>query len=189
MNESQRSDLIEAICRLAPTWTGDATQLASRALREAGVSTGPTVRIDLLETATGWARQALEVRDRHQPQEAQRAPQEPQEPQEPRKANVPFTMPMDPKTVGRVVNALARRYRFSDGSVMPLGEYLENHPPAYRRHSVRLYARKKHQGCYARLQTPKHEYTVWYADGTGLDVPKLVWDAMQSIPERTSHDV
>jgi hypothetical protein len=93
-------------------------------------------------------------------------------------------MPMDPKLVGRVVKALARRYRFSDGSVMPLGEYLEKRPPLYRTHSVRTYARKKRQGCYAKLKAPKHEHTVWYADGTGLDVPKVVWDAMESIPER-----
>lgn len=92
------------------------------------------------------------------------------------------------RDAGRLQKCLARPYRFSCG-VMSLGQYLERHEWDHRWHTVRKYSRRKVQGSYIELQTPKHEYSVWRIDDqgrtVGIDVPKLVYDhTLGHLPEK-----
>lgn len=161
---------------LAKTWTRDATSLAYLALFQSGQAPSPTVDTELLERAVTLAEEALdEARETETPEPAPRTT---------------FTMPMDPKLVGRTLKALARQCRWPDGRTMILGERLAETALVRKSEYVRRYARKKRNGCYAELSTPKHEYTVWYLDEngreSGYDVPKIVYDALPDLPVSSS---
>jgi len=96
---------------------------------------------------------------------------------------------LDRANAARLKAALAKRYRFTEG-IMTLGQFLAGKHLCYRSHYIRHYARHKRQGCYAKLATPAHEYSVRYEtdDGheLGMDVPKLVYDSYSDLPEKTS---
>ena len=165
-------ELNRVFASLAPTWTGDAVSLAHLALYQTGQA-GPTVNIELLEHATVLAREALSERV------TQNEP-------EPDPAPPGLTWPTSPMQAGRLRKSLARQYRRND-RVATLGQFLSEIQPAYRREHIRKYARHKRNGCNAELSTPKHEYSIWYFDAgreIGLDVPKIVFDALTDIPLR-----
>lgn len=176
--------LIEAICQLAPTWTGGAEQFAHWALHKAGLSTGPTVKTALVEHATTFTQAALEARDRKPETSASVQSRGKPTPTAP----ACLTVPADPMQAGRLHKVLAHVYRFGTG-VMSLGEFLESIEPTRRSEYVRRYARKKRNGYNKKLATPKHEYRVWYQDENGqeagIDVPKVVYDALPAdLPTR-----
>ena len=101
-----------------------------------------------------------------------------------------FTTPQDPMQAGRLRKALARQYRFSDGTIRSLGARILACPPVRRSHYIRHYARRKRQGEYKRLSTPAHEFCLWYRGPgireSGIDVPKIVFDALPYLATTTT---
>lgn len=93
------------------------------------------------------------------------------------------TSALSPMQMGRLNKALNRRYSFDRG-VMTLRRWLETSDLTHKTHTIRRFALHKTQGSYNKLKTPKHEYTVWQGD-SGLLVPKIVYDALTDLPERT----
>ena len=93
---------------------------------------------------------------------------------------IKITYPDNLMQAGRLRKALNEQYNFSVG-VRTLGERLAEIKPLYRHHYIRHYSPHKRNGCNALYDPPHHEYSVWYAqDGQelGLDVPKIVFDAL-----------
>ena len=174
MLHTKRDAAIKAMHQLAPTWKGDATALALHVLRIAGIIRGQMGDPRCIAPATEWARVALECA------ETQRAAEDNGDPLK------GYTLPGDVMLAGRIRKALARRYRFWEPyGTMALGDFLAAVTPTRRSVYVRHYASKKRNMCYAKLQTPKREYTVYYSDDTGehgLDVPKIIYDAMDHLP-------
>jgi hypothetical protein len=99
-----------------------------------------------------------------------------------------FTFPKDRLQAGRLKSALEKRYSIG-GNVRTLGEHIIVLCPVRRSHYIRHYARKKTQGEYKRLRTPAHTYTLWYLGPgirqSGLDVPKIVYDSLPYLAEKT----
>ena len=96
-----------------------------------------------------------------------------------------FTYPDQPMQRGRLQKCLDTKYRFSNGDIMTLGEYLVAHPPVAKRKAIREYSSTRVHLAYVKLQTPKVEYTVILDADThrGIDVPKIAYDALASVPE------
>jgi len=83
---------------------------------------------------------------------------------------------------GRLRKALARQYNF-DGTVMSLGQYIRLYDWHRKSANAREYARKKRRGEYAKLRSPKAEYTIWrWENGqeVGIEVPRIVWDTIET---------
>jgi len=168
-------ELNRIIWSLAPTWDGIAHNLGWRALQETG-QTDPYPDRELIDRATALAREAI---DETQADLRARATQP---------CTLTFTIPMDPKIMGRLAKALDRRFTCSDGHVRTLRQRLEHRTPLYKKEHIRHYTTKRVHLEYKRLKTPKHEYAVWYMDDDGrkfgINVPKLVYTALQDVPER-----
>lgn len=82
--------------------------------------------------------------------------------------------------------ALDRLYNFS-GRVMTLGAFLGTVTITKKTVWVQEYSSKKICLEYKKI-TPRSHYTVWYLeDGkeVGIDVPKLVFDAIQPTGEKS----
>ena len=101
-----------------------------------------------------------------------------------------FVVPSDPMQAGRLRKALAKVYRFSDGTTCTLGARILACRPVRKSHYIRHYARKKRQGEYKRLSAPAHEFTLWYSGldsrESGIDVPKIVFDALPHLATETT---
>ena len=166
-------ELKRALTAFAPEWDGDATSLAHTVLYRAGL-TGPTVNTDLLNRTVLLAQHAM----------IQAALDKPAETPAPTVPNITF--PDDPMRAGRLRKVLDKLYRYDD-RVATLEAFLSEIKPTHRRDHLRKYARRKRQGCYAELTTPKHEYSVWYWNGkaeVGFEIPKIVFDALTTLPIR-----
>ena len=174
-NTQEETELNQVIWSLAPTWRAGAHNLGWQALEETG-RTDPYPARELLDRVTVLAREAI---DETQADLRARAA---------RPATLTFTIPMDPKIMGRLCKALDRRFMCSDNKVRTLRQRLEQRTPLHKKEYIRHYARHKRDGCNAKLAAPKHEYTVWYLDDDGRDfgigVPKLVFDALEDVPEK-----
>jgi len=190
--EGKDFDVLALAYRYGAEWAGDPIGLAHKVLYELAPS--PTVRIDVLERATAICALALEMLAKAKPYEPSpwdaRDPAPAAQP-EPDPTPAPFSWPDNPIQAGRLRKVLAHTYSFS-GEVAALGEYLAAHELTSRWHYVRHYARHKRDGCNAKLQTPKHEYTIHYRNGNGcdwgIDVPKIVYDALPHLPDRYSEE-
>lgn len=90
-----------------------------------------------------------------------------------------------PRGAGRLQKSLSKQYRFGFGAMgtMTLGEWLRRTPLSHKTARIREYSRKRTQLEYRKLASPTTEYVVWTMDGSGLDVPKIVYDSLD-IPER-----
>lgn len=89
------------------------------------------------------------------------------------------TKGLSPRDKGRLEKCLSRKYAFEDGT-MSLGQWLDKHREelTHKSKQERVYSRKKRRGEYEELKRPKVEYTIW-TGRTGVDVPKMVWDAIE----------
>ena len=98
-----------------------------------------------------------------------------------------FTYPDQPMQRGRLQKCLDTKYNWGHdrGGIMTLGEYLVAHPPVAKRKAIREYSNTRVHLAYVKLRTPKVEYTVILDADThrGIDVPKVVYDALASVPE------
>lgn len=77
----------------------------------------------------------------------------------------------------RLSKCLRKKYRF-DGCVLSLGQWLRLNAGriTHKKATICTRARKKRQGCYAKIG-PKTEHSVWTGD-TGIDIPKTVYDCL-----------
>jgi len=102
-----------------------------------------------------------------------------------------LVVPSDKMQAGRLRKALEKQYNFN-GTICSLGARIIAMHPIRRSHYIRHYATKKRNGCYARLTNPKHEYTIWYLGPgireSGIDVPKIVFDALPHLPTRHTEE-
>ena len=166
-------ELNRAIASYAPTWGHDATALAHLVLYQTGQA-GPTVNNELLERTIVLAQEALDETSIDEPEP---------EPQ----ATSWITFPSDRMLAARIRKALDRQYDFSGRGVCTLGQRLQELELIRRSWYVQRYARHKRNGCHAELKHPRTEYTVWYMADTGyelgVDVPKIVYDALFDLPK------
>jgi hypothetical protein len=77
----------------------------------------------------------------------------------------------------RLQKALNKKYNFS-GTISTLGNYILSQEWTHKTATIQEYANKKRNGCYAKLKTPKTNFTIWREDGGGILVPKIVWDTL-----------
>jgi len=82
---------------------------------------------------------------------------------------------------GRLEKCLLHKHIFNSG-ITTLGQWLENHRGelTHKSKQERVYSSKKRKGCYEELAKPVTEYTVWIGR-TGIDVPKMVYDAIELV--------
>ena len=83
---------------------------------------------------------------------------------------------------GRLNKALNRVYRYTEGT-MSLRQYLLQGSWVEKNKRTRTHSRKRIHLEYKRLKAPKIEYTIWHKDDFGMDIPKIVYDAID-LPER-----
>jgi len=177
---------ILALCIRHGAESTDPVWLAHQALHDLG--DGPIVRIDRVEHATAIARLALEMLAKAKPTEPGTTPTQQAVLGDAVPIGPKYTVPFDRKSLGRLLKVLEKRYSF-DGHVMTLRERLQELDLTRRSEYIRRYASKKRNGYNAELASPKHEYTVWYQSGErerGIDVPKIVYDALQGLPATVS---
>lgn len=83
----------------------------------------------------------------------------------------------------RLDAALDRQYYF-DGQLMSLRAYLAAHPPIGKHVTIQTHTSKRVALCYEPLRRPRLWYGADMPGGVSLDVPKIVYDALD-VPERT----
>lgn len=82
---------------------------------------------------------------------------------------------LEKANAARKQKAYASRYNWQ-GKIMTLREILDSMEIVERIEAMRTLENHKRDGCYRKLDVPKTEYSLWDKNGTGINVPKLVYD-------------
>jgi len=82
---------------------------------------------------------------------------------------------------GRLEKCLERLYYFG-GQVLSLRDYLLKRKADITHKATTVRTHTNHRGDYRELAKPKVDYVVWFGERYGLEVPKLVWDALADVP-------
>lgn len=87
---------------------------------------------------------------------------------------------------GKLNSCLNKLYDFSfqDEGVMTLGQFLKKHHPIQKSIDIQEYSAHRVHLEYVKLEKPKSIYTLWLDTAHGIDVPKLVYDMFENVPER-----
>jgi len=75
-------------------------------------------------------------------------------------------------------------FGYKDEGVMTLGQFLKKHHPIQKSISVQEYSEHRIHLEYVKLEKPKTDYMLWLDDRHGINVPKLVYDMLENVPER-----
>lgn len=92
---------------------------------------------------------------------------------------------LDKMNQARLEKELNKEYRFTIGGVMTLGSYIKRFDFVEKVTAIRNHGKRKIHLTYNRLKKDHYDYMIFDKHGTGIDIPKIVYDSLD-LPERIS---